>query len=921
MLCEVKMDTIGLAGQAFLHYRIVEKIGEGGMGAVYKALDTHLDRPVAIKVLPPEKVADPGRKARFALEAKAASALRHPNIVVIHDIASDQGREFIVMELVEGQPLDQLIGRKGLKLSEALGLAVQIADGLAKAHAAGIVHRDLKPTNIMVTADGLVKILDFGLAKLTENLPSSEAGPTITLAAEGKPRTEEGTIVGTAAYMSPEQAEGQAVDARSDIFSFGAVLYEMLTGRKAFGRDSQMKTLAAVLRDEPRPVSEVTEAIPPELERVLNRCLRKDPQRRWQTMSDLKVALQELKEDSESGKLRAAVPADRRGRRRMALLAVPAFFLVVVAAALILKLVLLRAPAAVEYETLPLTFDTGVSASPTVSPDGSLMAFASDREGNGNLDIWVQQISGGKPLRLTDHPADDWYPSFSPDGSQIAFRSDRDGGGIYLIEALAAGGRPRRLADGGLAPRFSPDGRWILFITLPGSLESNQYKAYVVSPKGGEPRRILEGMEFGFIAHGASVVWSPDSKALLFSGRLAGRPGPSDWWVAPIDGGEPVPTHAIRDLGLKGIVRFPVGWIGHDIYGVDGTTIEGVNLFKARIDPKDCRVSGPVSRITTGPGMKIFPTVMPDGRIFFTEMTVSMNAWTVAARPDKAEIVGKPERLTQDSMQNFGPTLSRDGSRAAFSAFGGAQALKFEVRVKDLRTGAESRIPMQGLSVNQLPQMSPDGTLLAYCDTVEGRRQTFLYEPGSGAARSLCDGCAPAGIFPGNGFALVQTGPAKLERADLRTGERKTVLASTRDVIISARLSPDGRNIAWLAGEPDGRAAVRISPVRGPDDGTRDFLTVAEAPYYLGRPDWSPDGRRLYYLSEKNGRCSLYVRELDPGTLAPAGPEREIFSPIESRIWLNFPKGNGEISVGADRIAFEATVMTGNIYVAEPKNR
>jgi serine/threonine protein kinase/Tol biopolymer transport system component len=917
---EAEMDQIGPAGQMYLHYRIVEKIGEGGMGTVYKAVDTHLDRPVAIKVLPPEKIADPGRKARFALEAKAASALRHPNIVVIHDIASDRGREFIVMELVEGQSLDLLIGRRGLKLAEALGLAVQIADGLAKAHAAGIVHRDLKPTNIMVTADGLAKILDFGLAKLTENLPSSEAGPTMTLAAEGKPRTEEGTIVGTAAYMSPEQAEGQAVDARSDIFSFGAVLYEMLTGRKAFGRESPMKTLAAVLGEEPRPASDVHAAVPPELERVLNRCLRKDPQRRWQTMSDLRVALQELKEDSESGKLRAAVPASPRGRKRTTLLAVLALVPLAVAAALVLKLVVLRPPAAVEYRTLPLTFDTGLSVAPTVSPDGSLMAFASDREGNGNMDVWVQQISGGKPLRLTDHPADDWFPTFSPDGSQIAFRSDRDGGGIYLIEALAAGGQPRRLANGGYAPRFSPDGRWIVFITLPGSLDPSQCKAFLVSPKGGEPRRILEGMVFGFIVHGASLVWSPDSKALLFSGHRAGQPEPTDWWVAPIDGGEPVPTHAVRDLGLKGIVHFPAGWTGGDIYGVDGTTIEGVNLFKARIDPKDFRVGGPVSTITTGPGMKIFPTVMSDGRIIYTEMAVGMNAWSVAARPDKAEIVGKPERLTQDSMQNFRPTVSRDGSRAAFSAFGGAQALKFEVRVKDLRTGAESRISTQDLSVDHLAELSPDGTLLAYCDAVEGRRRTFLYEPGSGATRGLCDGCIPVGIFPGNLFALVQAGP-KLERVDLRTGDKRTVLASKQDAIIDARLSPDGRRIAWLAGEPDGRVAIRISAVDGPDDGTRDSLTVAEAGYYLGRPDWSPDGRWLYYLSDKNGRSSLFVRKLDPATSAPAGPEREIFDPTGSRLWLNYPKGNGGISAGADRIVFEATLMTGNIYLADPRKR
>ena len=246
-----------MIGQRLLHYEIVEKLGEGGMGVVYKARDTHLDRFVAIKVLPPEKVADPERKRRFVQEAKAASALNHPNIVTVHDISSDAGHDFITMEYVAGKTLDRLIGHKGLGLKETLDYAIQATGALTKAHSAGIVHRDLKPSNIMVTGDGLVKVLDFGLAKLTETVAPASAGEfeaTRTV----KPYTEEGTVVGTAAYMSPEQAEGKTVDARSDIFSFGAVLYEMLTGRRAFQRDSRLSTLAAILREEPKPATQET---------------------------------------------------------------------------------------------------------------------------------------------------------------------------------------------------------------------------------------------------------------------------------------------------------------------------------------------------------------------------------------------------------------------------------------------------------------------------------------------------------------------------------------------------------------------------------------------------------------------------------------------------------------------------------------
>jgi Tol biopolymer transport system component len=914
------MDYPGLVGQTFLHYRIVDKIGEGGMGAVYRAVDTHLDRPVAIKVLPPDKVTDAERKSRFVQEAKAASALRHPNIVVIHDIASDRGQDFIVMELVEGQPLDQLIGRRGLKLNDALGVAVQIADGLAKAHGAGIVHRDLKPTNVMVTADGLVKILDFGLAKLTEDAPGAEAGRTMTLGQEEKPRTEEGYVLGTAAYMSPEQAEGKKVDARSDIFSFGTVLYEMLTGHRAFGRDSRIKTLAAVLNEEPKPSSAVNESVPPELERILSRCLRKDPQRRWQTMSDLRVALQDIKEDSESGRLQAAPPA-RRGKKRTALFATAAAVLLVAVAILVLKFVVLKPQRPVEYEIVPVTLDSGLTESSTLSADGGLMAYASDREGNGNMDIWVQQVSGGRPLRLTDYPGDDWLPSFSPDGKEIAFRSDRDGGGIYVIDALAVGGTPRRIADGGLVPKFSPDGRWIAYFVLPASLEAREFSAHVVSPKGGEPRQILGGFLFDYVVQGASFVWSPDGHSLLFRGRRADDPQSRDWWVAPIDGGEPVRTHAVENLALTTIVQFPVEWSGNSVYFVSGTTIEGVNLFRASIDPKTLAVTGPAQAITTGPGMKLFPDVMPDGRAFFTEMKVAMNAWSVAARTDEAVVTAKPQRLTQDLMQNFTPTVSRDGAKAAFSAFGGAQAGWNEMRVKDLGTGVETTFPAQGIIINQYPRLSPDGSLLAYRDIADGKTKTFIVAPGGEAARVLCEGCFVAGFFPANDAALVRIKPNEMIKTDLRTGEESVVLSSPRDIIKDASVSPDGKWIAWLAGEPDGRAAVRISPVEAAPDKAQATITIAEAGYFLGQPDWSPNGRWLYYLSEKNGRCSIFARELDPRTCVPIGEEREVFTSTESRLWLNFPNGNGAIAVAADRIVFEASAMTGNIHIAKPKKR
>jgi serine/threonine protein kinase len=280
-------------------YEIIAPIGSGGMGEVYRAKDTRLGREVALKILTVGKSGNEERKQRFIQEAQSASSLHHPNIITIFDVGSENGLDYIAMEYVKGKQLEELIPRTGFRLNEVLKYGIQIADALANAHAAGIVHRDLKPANIMITEDGQVKLLDFGLAKLTENSIITDMDATVTKVSAGL--TVEGTILGTVSYMSPEQAEGKRVDARSDIFSFGSILYEMLTGRKAFQSGTMVSTLSAILRDDPEPVGIIPEDNRGELERIISRCLRKDPERRWNNMSDLKTALQDLREESVSG--------------------------------------------------------------------------------------------------------------------------------------------------------------------------------------------------------------------------------------------------------------------------------------------------------------------------------------------------------------------------------------------------------------------------------------------------------------------------------------------------------------------------------------------------------------------------------------------------------------------------------------------
>jgi serine/threonine protein kinase len=292
-----------MVGRIVAQYKFVEKLGAGGMGEIYKAQDTRLNRFVAIKVLPAAKSGDPERRQRFLQEAQAASGLNHPNIITIHDVLSEGDTEFMVMEYVAGKTLNDIIPRGGLRVPQALKYALQMSDALSVAHIAGITHRDLKPANVMVTDSGLVKVLDFGLAKLTDPTPTGPIGEDDETVAAKTPLTVEGSIMGTVAYMSPEQAQGKKVDPRSDIFSFGAVLYEMVTGRRAFDGDSTIATLSAILRDDPKPMSEVAPDVPQQLADVIDRCLRKEVDDRFQTMREVQGALSVLKRESDSGSL------------------------------------------------------------------------------------------------------------------------------------------------------------------------------------------------------------------------------------------------------------------------------------------------------------------------------------------------------------------------------------------------------------------------------------------------------------------------------------------------------------------------------------------------------------------------------------------------------------------------------------------
>ncbi|HET7292771.1 MAG TPA: protein kinase, partial [Vicinamibacteria bacterium] len=413
------------AGQRLGPYAVIAPLGAGGMGEVYRARDTRLERDVALKVLPDEVTSDAERRARFEREAKAVAALSHPNILALYDVGEHAGTAFAVMELLEGETLRARLSRGALPARKAGEIGAQLARGLAAAHERGIVHRDLKPENVFITTDGLVKVLDFGLAR--HQMPAEDVSQSPTRARE----TDPGTVLGTVGYMSPEQVKGSAADARSDIFSFGAVLYEMLTGQRAFKRETAAETMTAILKEDPPEFLSASGALPGGLDRIVRHCLEKQPGERFQSARDLAFDLEAAFGSAVSGP--ASRTAAGASAPRLRWLAGAALALLAVAFFAGLRVgrstpsASLATPLFTQVTDLP-----GLERHPSLSPDGRSLVYVSDARGND--DVYLLRIGGRKPINLTeDSDDDDGAPAFSPDGSQIAFRSERKGGGIFVM--------------------------------------------------------------------------------------------------------------------------------------------------------------------------------------------------------------------------------------------------------------------------------------------------------------------------------------------------------------------------------------------------------------------------------------------------------------------------------------------------------
>ncbi len=936
-------------------YEIVAPLGSGGMGEVWLARDVKLQRRVAIKVLPQDLTQDSSRVARFQQEARAASALNHPNVCTIHALGEGpDGQQFIAMEYIEGGTLRHQIGH--LAVGKVLDIAVQVASALTAAHAAGIVHRDLKPENVMRRPDGFVKVLDFGLAKLVAS-PSDVADATHTMV-----HTEAGSVVGTVAYMSPEQVRGQEVDQRTDIWSLGVMLYEMVAGRCPFTGGSRSEVLAAILDREPAPLARFDPNVPSEFQRIVGKALRKDRDERYQGMKDLQLDLQALRDELAvearknhqdallpepvaapvatplPGSARVTVKAQssaeyvitQAGRHKVTVaLATCALALITVGTWWVLRnRAAVPGPqppsAPVQRPLTRLTLGSGLQTDVTWSPDGRFIAYASDRA--GNFDIWVQPVAGGNPVQVTRSAARDRHPDWSPDASTLVFRSDRDGGGLFLVPAL--GGLERQLTSFGSYPSWSPKGKEILFVRAELDSSMSSIRLYTVSAEGGAPHEVLAD----FFSGG---LWSwmaphPDGRiSVLGRNRRLGL----GFFTLARDG-----THVVQSKESPGFplnvhggdefVRRRFQWHPSGAALYVQTETNGVyNLWRVRVDPTSLAwVSA--ERLTTSAGPDVGAALSRDGtRLAFTTEHGATRLWVFPLDP-MAHRLGAGKPLTEDDAAVKNSTLSPDGQRVAYN-LRRPGIDHDELWVTNIVDGTSELV---STTARCTCAWSLDGKTIAYAywrsdkELMEfavaarqlGGKERFLSRWSTGsftpshwsAERGLLGTYMDS--YPNSASASLVLWPTTNPDADK---PERVLMSKLNEWFWQGTFSPNGR---WLSFQTD--AGIGVAPADGshPDRWTR----IAPDHTEPDKPRWAPDGRTLYFISRRpTSYFNLWAVRFDPERGTPVGEPYALTQFDSPSMVISPDLTRSEMDVSARHAVLTMKTVSGSIWMLDHVDR